>query len=178
MGGWTLWKLTAIATVLVATTAVVTGLVVAHWSGRETERAAAVAPSPPPPRAPSRPPTSPAPQRRAATAQEALANSQPPVSPEPARNREPALNARPASRVPTQETIDACNGYAAEQAGQRDKTIQVAKDALIGAVAGAAVGGVLGATGGTLYGLNEAKKQDERYRDAYALCMRARGYGG
>src|SRR2546422_365078 len=50
MGGWTLWKLTAIATVLVATTAVVTGLVVAHWSGRETERAAAVAPSPPPPR--------------------------------------------------------------------------------------------------------------------------------
>jgi len=37
---------------------------------------------------------------------------------------------------------------------------------------------VLGAGGGTLYGLNEAKKQDERYRDAYALCMRARGYGG
>jgi uncharacterized membrane protein len=99
--------------------------------------------------------------------------------------------------VPTQEVIDACNRYAAEQAGQQEKTAQVAKDALIGAVAGAAVGaaggaiadggkgagkgaaigGVLGAGGGTLYGLNEAKKQDERYRDAYALCMRARGYG-
>src|SRR3989454_11022735 len=91
-----------------------------------------------------------------------------------------------------------CNRYAAEQAGQQDKAMQVAKDAVIGAVAGAAVGaaggaiagggkgagkgaaigGVLGAGGGTLYGLNEAKKQDERYRDAYALCMRARGYGG
>src|SRR5438552_1301096 len=201
MGGWSLWRLTAITTVLVATTAVVTGLVVAHWSGQEIERGAkqaAVAPPPAPPRAPSRPPTSPVPQRRAATAQQGPANPQPAVSPEPARNPEPALNARPASRVPTQEAIDACNRYAAEQAGQQDKTIQVAKDAVIGAVAGAAVGaaggaiagggkgagkgaaigGVLGAGGGTLYGLNEAKKQDERYRDAYALCMRARGYGG
>src|SRR5438034_791960 len=33
MGGWNLWKLTAIAMVLVTATAVVTGLVVAYWSG-------------------------------------------------------------------------------------------------------------------------------------------------
>jgi hypothetical protein len=34
--------------------------------------------------------------------------------------------------------------------------------------------GVLGA--GTLYGLAPAQKRDERYRDAYARCMRSRGY--
>jgi hypothetical protein len=32
------------------------------------------------------------------------------------------------------------------------------------------------AGGGTLYGLNENKKHDERYRDAYAACMQSRGY--
>ena len=120
------------------------------------------------------------------------------AKPQPAVSPQPAVTPQPAPRVPTQEAIDACNRYAAEQAGQQDKAMPVAKDAVIGAVAGAAVGaaggaiagggkgagkgaaigGVLGAGGGTLYGLNEAKKQDERYRDAYALCMRARGYGG
>jgi hypothetical protein len=191
MGGWNLWKLTAIAMVLVTATAVVTGLVVAYWAGSEPERGpkqAAVSPPPAPPKGPSRQPAAPAPQSRAAVA----------AKPQPAVSPEPAVNPQPAPRVPTQEAIDACNRYAAEQAGQQDKAMQVAKDAVIGAVAGAAVGaaggaiagggkgagkgaaigGVLGAGGGTLYGLNEAKKQDERYRDAYALCMRARGYGG
>ena len=196
MGGWHLWKLTAVAMLLVAATAVVTGLVVAHWSGDETARGlkqGAVASPPAPPGVPSRPPTSPAPQSRAASVpRQVAANSRPAVSPPPAAHPQPAAPA------PTQEAIDACNRYAAEKAGQQDKTMQVAKDALIGAVAGAAVGaaggavagggkgagkgaaigGVLGAGGGTLYGLNEARKQDERYRDAYALCMRARGYGG
>jgi hypothetical protein len=37
---------------------------------------------------------------------------------------------------------------------------------------------VVGAGGGTLYGLNENRKHDERYRDAYASCMRARGFAG
>jgi len=196
MGGWNLWKLTAIAMVLVTATAVVTGLVVAYWSGSAPERGlkqAAVSSPPAPPQAPSRQPTAPAPQSRASTVPRQVTAKQ-----ASRRVLTAGAPASPAPRVPTQEAIDACNRYAAEQAGQQDKAMQVAKDAVIGAVAGAAVGaaggaiagggkgagkgaaigGVLGAGGGTLYGLNEAKKQDERYRDAYALCMRARGYGG
>ena len=34
----------------------------------------------------------------------------------------------------------------------------------------------MGAGGGTLYGLNENRKHDEQYRNAYARCMRSRGY--
>jgi outer membrane lipoprotein SlyB len=94
--------------------------------------------------------------------------------------------------------IAACNQSAATQSGQRDKTVDTVKDGAIGAVAGAAlgaaggaiagggrgagtgaaIGGLVGAGGGTLYGLNENKKHDERYRDAYAACMRSRGYAG
>jgi len=47
-----------------------------------------------------------------------------------------------------------------------------------GAGTGAAIGGLVGAGGGTLYGLNENKKHDQTYRDAYASCMRGRGYTG
>jgi len=36
----------------------------------------------------------------------------------------------------------------------------------------------VGAGGGTLYGLNENQKHDERYRNAYGACMRSRGYTG
>jgi hypothetical protein len=43
---------------------------------------------------------------------------------------------------------------------------------------GAAIGGLVGAGGGTLYGLNENQKHDERYRNAYGACMRGRGYTG
>jgi hypothetical protein len=48
----------------------------------------------------------------------------------------------------------------------------------MGAGMGAPFGGVVGAGAGTLYGLNENRRHDERYRDAYASCMRARGYTG
>ena len=40
------------------------------------------------------------------------------------------------------------------------------------------IGGVVGVGGGTLYGLNENKKNDEKYREAYSSCMRSRGYTG
>jgi hypothetical protein len=69
-----------------------------------------------------------------------------------------ALSTR-AESVPTQGTIDACNQSAAIQAGQPENT----KITVV-------------ASGGTLYGLNENKKHDERYRDAYAACMQSRGY--
>jgi hypothetical protein len=35
-----------------------------------------------------------------------------------------------------------------------------------------------GAGGETLYGLNENKKHDERYRDAYAACSPSHGCAG
>jgi uncharacterized membrane protein len=100
--------------------------------------------------------------------------------------------------VPTQSAIDTCNQSASAQAGQRENVKDTVITGAIGAVAGAAVGaaggavidggsgagkgavigGLVGAGGGTLYGLNENKKHDERYRAAYAACMRSRGYTG
>jgi hypothetical protein len=163
------WKLTSIGLCLVAATALATGLVVANWSGKESDKAAAVD----------------AGSGRAATR---VASSQAPV----------AAPGVPTQSVPTQSAIDACNQYAATQAGQRDKTVDTVKDAGIGAIAGAAlgaaggaiagggkgagkgaaIGGLVGAGGGTLYGLNENQKHDERYRAAYGACMHSRGYTG
>jgi hypothetical protein len=154
---WNPWKVTAIAMALVAGTALVTGLVVANRVGNEMK---------------------------------------PPVATRPASS--PARHQAQTPAVPTRAVVDACNQYAATQAGDRDKTADTVKNAAVGAVVGAAVGaaggaiadggkgagkgaaigGVLGAGGGTLYGLNENKKHDERYREAYGSCMRSRGYTG
>ena len=156
-GSWDPWKVTAIAMALMMATALVTGLVVANRVGDDTRAAVSTG-------------TASAPAPRVA---------QP-------------------STIPPQAAVDACNRYAASQTGDRDKTAEVVKDAAVGAVVGAAVGSaggaiagggkgagkgaaigsVVGAAGGTLYGLNESKKQDERYREAYAGCMRSRGYAG
>lgn len=166
---WNPWKLTTMVLLLVLATALVTGIVVANWTGGEKK--AAVEPPSETPRA----------VRTAAQ----------PVVPAP-----PPAPARPA--VPTQDVVDACNRFAAAQVGERDKTTDTIKDTAVGAVVGAAVGaaggamagggkgagkgagigGVLGAGAGTLYGLNENKKHDENYRTAYASCLRSRGYAG
>ena len=154
---WNPWKATTLAILLMLATALVTGIVVANWTGGAREHLATAPPA----------------AKRAVTAQAA-----PPV--------------------PTQAVVEGCNRYAASQVGPRDKTMETVKDGAIGAAVGAAVGaaggaiadrgkgagkgaaigGVLGAGAGTLYGLNENKKHDERYRDAYAGCMRSRGYTG
>jgi len=60
-----------------------------------------------------------------------------------------------------QAVIDTCNQRAAAEAPLSDST-----EAITDLVPGA----------GTLYGLNEKRKGDERYRAAYARCMRSRGY--
>ena len=154
------WKLTAVGMALAIATVLVTGLVVANWSGRQSDKTVVdVSPG----RAAPRMATSPA-----------------------------------AAGVPTQAAIDTCNQSAAAQAGQREKTKDTVIAGAIGAVAGAAVGaaggavidggsgagkgavigGLVGAGGGTLYGLNENGKHDERHRNAYAACMRSRGYTG
>lgn len=168
------WKLTAIGLALVVVTAVVTGLVVANRSGREADRTAAPAVTQQP--VPTRP-----------DARQTVASpSTPAVRPE----RVPT--------VPPQVAIEACNQYAASQAGPQDKTMEAVKDAAVAAVAGAAVGaaggaiagggsgagkgaaigGIVGAGAGTLYGLNENRKHDVKYREAYASCMRTKGYTG
>lgn len=157
------WKLTAIGMALVIATVLVTGLVVANWSGREGDKKVVD------------------------------------VSPGRAAPRAASAPAAPTSAgVPTQAAIDTCNQSAAAQAGQREKTKDTVIAGAIGAVAGAAVGaaggavidggsgagkgaiigGIVGAGGGTLYGLNENRKHDESYRNAYAACMRSRGYTG
>ncbi len=94
----------------------------------------------------------------------------------------------------TQAEINKCNEVAASQAG--DKGTEVLKDVAVGGVAGAgtgaaggaiagggsgagkgaAIGGIVGVVGGALYGLNENRGHDERYRNAYASCMRSHGY--
>jgi uncharacterized protein YcfJ len=95
---------------------------------------------------------------------------------------------------PSQAVVEACNKYATDQV--TSKTTELVKDGGIGAVLGAAVGavggaiadggkgagkgaaigGIVGATGGTLYGVNENKSNDEKYQAAYASCMHSKGY--
>ena len=178
-GNWNPWKLTAIGMALVMVTALVTGLVVANWTGTEHDKANAPAPT--------TTASAPAPAKSAA---------KPVAKPAPVRTAKATAPAATAPAVPTQAAVDDCNRQAAAQAGSHNKTTEVVKDAAVGAVLGAAVGaaggaiadggkgagkgaaigGVVGAGGGTLYGLNENKKHDERMRAAYAACMRQKGY--
>ena len=176
-----IWKLTAIGVAVAAVSAIVTGLVVANRAPAPTQEARVESPSAAPTAVVTPPPAAPAPPVVAQT---------PAPSPVP-----PA--------TPTRDDINACNRQAANQAGGvpkegKDKYIDVAKDAGIGALGGAAVGalggaavkggkgagkgaligGALGAGGGTLYGIWDNKKNDERYRTAYGSCMKARGYAG
>lgn len=144
---WNPWKMTAIGMALVIVTALVVGLVVANWTGKEPAGPAGV-----------------------------------------------ASGARRVAVAPTAADIDACNQYAKSVSG--DKTTELLKDAAVGGVLGAgvgaaggaiagggkgagkgaAIGGIVGATAGTLYGVNEANKNDARYVEAYRTCMRGRGY--
>lgn len=158
------WKATAIAITLVIATALITGLVIANWTApTEGERKA------------QRPKTEPlvAAAMRMALAPQSSALATPPRS-----------------------IVEICNRRATAQVSAPEPASAVVKDAAIGAVLGAAVGatggaitgggkgagrgvaigGLVGAGGGTLYGLNESWKHDERYRVAYAGCMRSRGY--
>jgi uncharacterized protein YcfJ len=184
--GWNPWKMTAIGLGLVVATAVVTGVVVANWSGRDVPRTAET------PGVTARPASIPKvnPAARVVTGLETVATARPGA---PA----PVAAAQPAS-LPSQATIDACNQQAAAQSRQRSNTKEIVIDGAIGAVAGAvvgaaggaiadggsgagkgaAIGGVLGAGAGALYGVNENRKNDAQYRDAYASCMRSRGHAG
>ena len=161
---WNPWKMTAIGLGLVVAAALITGVVVANWSGHE---------------GPQKVVTSPATTKTHVAAAQVA----------------PAAVVAPPVGLPSQAVTDACNQQAA-QAAPQSKTTVLVKDGAIGAVVGAAVGaaggaivdggsgagkgavigGVLGAGGGALYGVNENRKTDERYRTAYASCLRSRGY--
>src|SRR5262245_1162441 len=176
MDKWNPWKVTALAMAMVMATALVTGLVVANWSGTNQEVA--------------QPTPSPANIR--------LIQQPRPASAKPTASQTQAAPASATSAAPTRAVVDACNRYAAARVSETDKTKEVVTDAAIGAVVGAtvgaaggaiagggkgagkgaAIGGVVGAGGGTLYGLNENKRNDEKYRAAYSSCMHARGYTG
>jgi hypothetical protein len=154
------WKLTAIGMLLVAATAVVTGVVVASRTQPETR-------------------VTPAPAARASA---------------PAAAPPRVVASTPA--VPSATVVKACNEQAAAAHGTREKAAEIVKDGAIGAVLGAAVGaaggtiadggkgagkgaaigGLVGAGAGALYGVNENRKHDAGYREAYAACLRSRGY--
>jgi outer membrane protein OmpA-like peptidoglycan-associated protein len=95
---------------------------------------------------------------------------------------------------PPQSVVERCNRYASQEV--TGKTEEVVKDAGIGALGGAALGAAIGAisgggsgaakgagigaiaggAGGGLYGLNENQKNDARYQEAYASCLRQNGF--
>jgi len=70
--------------------------------------------------------------------------------------------------IPTAEAVQDCNRRASDEAGDQDRSEEVVKNL--------ANGGAAAAGGGTLYGLDKSRRNDEKYRAAYASCMRARGY--
>ena len=137
------WDIAALGLVLVMATALVSGLVVANWSGSSRE----LEPQQPAPAA-SRPWQS----TRTLSAK-----------PLPIARTVPAAVA-----IPTAEAVQTCNQRATAEVGEPQRTEAAVRDATSG---GAAVVG-----DGTLYGLSESKRNDEKYRAAYASCMRARGY--
>jgi hypothetical protein len=166
---WSPWKVASIGLAAVVTTVLVTALVVGNW--KETTEV-----------------TQPAPTGSKARPRQAVATPSAPAAAQ--------APARPAAAPPSAADVEACNTYA--KSVTADKTTEVVKDAVIGgaigagvgaaggAIAaggkgagkGAAIGGIVGATAGTLYGLNEANKQDARAVEAYRTCMRERGYSG
>ncbi len=184
------WKLATIGMVLVFSTALVTGVVVANYVGNE---------KPNPVTAPSgEPVVSAAPAQSAASLpgqappllNQAPAERVVPPTPHQAVARQEAPAPHRAAR-PSAAAVEACNQYAST-AGQ-NKATQTVTDALIGgavgaglgaasgAIAGSAgkgagIGGLVGATAGTLYGLNQANQGDARAVAAYRACMRRRGY--
>jgi hypothetical protein len=192
---WNPWKMTTIGIGLAAAVALITGVVVANWTAVEpvAKTDAPVAA----PRAASTHTPNAAPRVVAAPAPVVVASAPAPAPvAAPAPAPAPVTVAAPLPAVPSQAAIDACNQQAAAQASGTSKTVEVVKDGAIGAVVGAvvgaaggaivdggsgagkgaAIGGLIGAGGGALYGVNANHKNDERYKSAYAGCMRSRGY--
>ncbi len=189
---WTPWKLATFGILIVLATALVTGVVVANYTGKQSippasdtgPNVAAIAPQ--------------APSIGAAPLPPSTSGDQPPnppqnVAPNPPQSAPESARPSGAAARPSRHDIKACNRYADSA---RNHTGETLKDALFGgalgaglgaaggAIAGggggagkgAGIGGLVGAAGGTLYGLNQANQADERAAAAYRACMRRRGY--
>ena len=143
--GWNPWNIAALGLILLMASALVTGLIVANWSGSSQE---------------------PEPRRQAATASRPWQSTRT-MSVKPAASPV-ARGLSVAVAIPTAEAVQACNRRATDEVGEPERTEEAVRDATSG--------GVAAAEGGTLYGLNESRRNDEKYRAAYASCMRARGY--
>ena len=158
-GNWNPWKLTAIGLTLVMITALVTGLVVANWTGATKDAPSAS------PRMAAAPPAPPA--------------VVPAVPPRPSQSVIEECNRVAAQRTTKDKTVEIVKDSAV--AGLVGAAVGAAGGAIAdggsGAGKGAGIGGAVGLGAGALYGLNENRKTDERARAAYAACMRARGYG-
>ncbi len=145
------WRVTSIGMAVVFATALITGLVVANWTGNQKA---------------DPPPTSPQ-------------VSVPQAAPRPSAAAIEACNqyARSTSGDRTTEVVkDALiGGVLGAGVGAAGGAIAEGGK---GAGKGAAIGGIVGATAGTLYGLNETKQSDARYVSAYRACMKNRGYTG
>jgi len=146
-GNWNPWRMTAIGMALVIVTGLVTGLVVANWSGKE--------------------PATPA----------GMASGARHVAVTPTAADVDACNryAKSTSGDKTTQLLkDAViGGVVGAGVGAAGGAIAGGGK---GAGKGAAIGGIVGATAGTLYGINENNKNDTRSVEAYRACMRGRGY--
>jgi hypothetical protein len=141
----------ALGLVFVMATALVTGLVVANWSGSSQEPEL----------------------RRQAPAASRSWQSTRTVSVKPSAT--PIVRGLAgAGPIPTPEAVRACNQRAADEVAEPERAEDAVK--MGGLVKSVASGGEAGAGNGTLYGLNESRRNDEKYRAAYTSCMRARGY--
>jgi hypothetical protein len=136
--GWSPWNVAALGLVVVMATALVTGLVVANWSGSSPDPAL----------------------RRQAPAASRQWQSTRTVGLKPAAA--PIEAGGPAAvALPTAETVQACNQRATDEVGEPGRSEDAVKTEELA---------------GSLHGLNESRRNDERYRAAYARCMRAHGY--
>ena len=156
---WNPWKITTLGLIGVVATALITGVVVANYTGNQQAES---------------PPAPPPPQQYARQAEPA---SRPQAPARPAAADVEACNQR-ASAVAhdrTKETLtDALIGGAlGAGVGAIGGAIAHGGD---GAGKGAGIGGLLGVTAGTLYGLNQSNQQDARATAAYRACMKRRGF--
>lgn len=95
-----------------------------------------------------------------------------PASPAPAP-------AKIVTETPAPADVESCNQSAKAHAG--NKTIEVVKEGVAEAGWGPGRGGEIGgmvvaAAAGTLHGINERKRNDARYVEAYRACMKGRGF--
>jgi len=168
-----LWKLSTIGLLVIGATVLVTSFVIGQKSNMETGQEAKA-------------------QSQGVSTHKAQHTSNPTTA--HARPLHAVAGNSPERAQPSPAVVEACNRTANDQV--TSKTTEVVKDAGIGAVIGAAVGavggaivdggkgagkgaaigGLVGATGGTLYGVNENKTNDEKYKAAYAACMHSKGY--